>query len=153
LVNPSFNLYTKLFFLLMRWFSHRKIIIQILKYIFDGYWSVNKYILGKTLKYMKSNKIGIHSMGKVIIFIKKEIIVQWYTFIRIGNTYITSYCNSSTKKVHIFIIYGQIPQFSLWSKEAMKVKQTWTCVRNFHKIKEAFIVSFTKLQYNYIYAS
>lgn len=53
----------------------------------------------------KCNKIGIHSMGKVILFIMKEIIVQQYTFFRIGSTYITSYCNSATKNVHIFIIY------------------------------------------------
>jgi len=48
----------------------------------------------------KYNKIDIKSMGKVILFIMKDIIVQKYTLLRIGNTFITSL-------VHIFIIYLQ----------------------------------------------
>ena len=49
----------------------------------------------------------LFSMGKLIIFINKDIIVQQYTLFRIVNTYITSYCNSSMKNDHIFIIYVQ----------------------------------------------
>jgi len=67
----------------------------------------------------------LFSMEKVITFINKEIIVQQYTLFRIGNTYITSNCNSSMKMI-IFLLYMYTEKFlsspfdqkkpSMWNK-------------------------------------